>query len=185
MGCDIHLFVEKKNNNKWEAVKGKNPYFGCWANEPEECYKDWFYNSRNYSLFSVLADVRNNYNIKPIATPKGLPIDVSDIVRKESDEWDGDGHSHSWLTLKELLDYDINQTITAKGMISPAQYSSLQQGINPSSWCGWTSQEDYISAKWEEKLNDFVGFFWTENIPQLQALTNNPEDIRIVFWFDN
>ena len=27
MGCDIHLFIEKKNNNtgKWEIVKGRNP----------------------------------------------------------------------------------------------------------------------------------------------------------------
>lgn len=185
MGCDIHLFIEKRVDGKWEPVKGGNPYFGIWADEPKESYNGWFYNSRNYSLFAVLAGVRNNYDIKPIAEPKGLPTDISDIVKTDSDRWDCDGHSHSWLTLKELLDYDINKTITVKGMISPVQYASLNQGITPTSWCGWTNQEDYINAEWQEALNNFVEFFWKENVPQLQALTDNPEDIRIVFWFDN
>lgn len=59
MGCDIHLIVQVKKNNKWEAVKEK----------PKE------FTQRNYSIFSILANVRNSFNSKYFE-PKGLPDDI-------------------------------------------------------------------------------------------------------------
>ncbi len=49
--------------------------------------------------------------------PKGLPDNVSIEVKTESDEWGIDGHSHSFLTLKELLDYS-GETHIVRGVVS-------------------------------------------------------------------
>lgn len=59
MGCDIHTIVQIKKKNKWEYV----------PELPDE------FNERNYSTFSLLANVRNSFNTKGFE-PKGLPDDL-------------------------------------------------------------------------------------------------------------
>lgn len=118
MGCDIHMYAEVKKNGEWRKV-GKifdNPFY-----DPEENLSSSFfarktdhpYQRRNYLLFSILANVRNAefvYTEYPLM-PKGLPKDVSEEVKKKSDEniWGNAEHSHSWLTLKELIDIKWKQ----------------------------------------------------------------------------
>ncbi|MEK7625292.1 MAG: hypothetical protein AAB467_03000 [Patescibacteria group bacterium] len=59
------------------------------------------YAGEDYTIFTLLADVRNFSNfVKPISELKGLPADISETTRKESRG--RDDHSHSWLSLKEL-----------------------------------------------------------------------------------
>lgn len=82
MGCDIHLFAEKKHNGKWvmvNEVRGKG-------------------RQRNYRLFAAIAGVRGEG-----PAPKGLPIDVSESVNMHADLDGSDGHSHSWMTLREAV----------------------------------------------------------------------------------
>jgi hypothetical protein len=91
-------------------------------------------------LFAILADVRNGYGFagcdtgdgfKPIAEPRGLPEDVSPGVKKMSDYWDCDGHSHSYFTLKELLDYDWEQTTSHRGWVSEEVYKQFKETGDP------------------------------------------------------
>ncbi|ARF67628.1 hypothetical protein B7C51_06960 [Paenibacillus larvae subsp. pulvifaciens] len=91
MGCDIHLFVEKKVNGVWEALKGINEPmiqhiqsmlqnfkesgedtsgFEDWIKEEQEGTYDFVDISRNYRLYATLADVRNSYGIEPIHRPE-------------------------------------------------------------------------------------------------------------------
>ena len=115
MGCDIHCFVEKKIDGKWEQISGfKNAYY----NEDIECFKtDAFkyatspVEHRNYSMFAILAGVRNRkeHPVKPISEPKGLPTDISDDVDAELAIWEGERHSCSWLTIKEISNYNGNK----------------------------------------------------------------------------
>lgn len=115
MGCDIHMFIEAK-----KFVNGEKKWINCDRFKiniyrGEEGEPDWhhcpIYDGRDYSLFTVLAGVRGDLD-RAIKEPKGLPSDVTEIVQQHSDYWDIDGHTHSWLTLKELLaykeDYNIN-----------------------------------------------------------------------------
>jgi hypothetical protein len=96
MGCDITSYVEIKKDDKW-MIRGE--YF---QNLDEEFPCEFlFYGFRDYELFGVLAGVRSCY-YEPISMPKGLPDDVSYIVRKESCEFQ-DYFDHSYFTLKELL----------------------------------------------------------------------------------
>ena len=42
----------------------------------------------------------------------------------------------------------------------------------------------YTQIEWGVSYRDCVGSFLTETIPALQKL-GAPDDVRIVFWFDN
>ncbi len=154
MACDIHFYVERREGGKWvEADKwvvGED-----WWNKGEMVKDTNFYDERNYRLFAILAGVRNrrgsgdastDEGFSPISLPKGLPEDVSPLVSKASASWDGEGHSHSYLTLRELLDYD------------------------------WTQISYY------KKAQTFL--FISDVMPRLRQL-GEPDDVRIVFWFDN
>lgn len=92
-----------------------------------------YYTGRNYYLFSVLAGVRDyNDNIKKLAEPKGIPEDASFGYKTVVKQWNGDGHSHSYFTLEELLNINwdeykqedwlddfINDTINKMKSIDP------------------------------------------------------------------
>ena len=121
MGCDIHIYVEKKVKNEWENgdVFVKNKYFGIDETEPE--YKvNEIHSTRNYNLFALLANVRNYGGIDPISRPRGLPGDVSVFVKNKSDSYGSDGHSHSYLNLFEIKKFSENELL--KDIITKLEY---------------------------------------------------------------
>ena len=112
MGCDIHLFCEiKVDEGKWKGlVEATQEYQD----------EDWLsfrnigpnYDGRNYNLFSILANVRNGYGFAgcdtgdgfvPIDKPRGLPDDVSGIIKQSSDQWGLDGHSFVYTILTQEI----------------------------------------------------------------------------------
>jgi hypothetical protein len=101
MGCDIHIYVEKKVEDKWEYIEGK---FGS-EKYPADAPFDW----RCYDIFSFLAGVRNRSSITPLAEPIGLPDDMSEYVREIFHRWRYDIHNCSWFLASELLtaNYDL------------------------------------------------------------------------------
>ena len=155
MGCDIHSYAEKKVNGKWEKVSDQ---FSL-----DEFDKKWYgkekgdnpFGWQNYSIFAFLAGVRNYDHCTPISEPKGLPDDISDEVKEKADDLDGDGHSHSFLTVKELSDFDYGKTFF----------------------------DD--SGKETETYSNFLGKQFFDDLEILKNLDENPENVRIVFWFDN
>lgn len=205
MGCDIHIHVEYKRivcgEEKW--VCGDyfkvNPY---WGEEDEpRYYLVGFCDYRNYSRFAVLANVRNYGRTEYIDEPRGLPDDVTAEVLKDSNEWGLDGHSHSYFTLKELIDFQENiKPLKHRGMISPeAQKDFDERGILPNEWCQWTNDETWAVREWEtentvlvplikaikeraDELYLIYDFWWETDPKKAYELSEN---IRIVFWFDN
>ncbi|MFD2921995.1 hypothetical protein ACFS6H_19905 [Terrimonas rubra] len=129
MGCDIHLYAEVRKRKtlldklqfwkpkKWVNIDKwtKNKYYGEDKWEPEfkiESNNQFYTGGRNYNLFSALCGVRNYYFEpvpKMITPPKGMPKNVSEIVKKEIERYGSDGHSHSWNTLEELLSFDWSE----------------------------------------------------------------------------
>ena len=128
MGCDIHFFTERKTssnnyqgpkdlsedrNNKIEQIIDNKPVEERWVSadyweiEDESWgvpYSRSYYKGRNYYLFSILAGVRGD--TEPIDYPRGIPEDSSSGYSYITNQWEGDGHSHSYFTLKELLEVD-------------------------------------------------------------------------------
>jgi hypothetical protein len=133
----------------------------------EERWKHPLYIGRNYDLFAILADVRNGRGFagvptgggfNPIADPKGIPEDASAGYRWEAERWDSDGHSHSYFTVRELLNYNWKQSTTHEGWVGPLNYLLYKEKGQPESWCGMVSgreirhvsnedMEKYISEK--------------------------------------
>jgi len=218
MGCDIHLYVEKRaKNGKWVYASAKK--HRCNTSFGEQYGYDYWYDGRNYSLFSILANVRNGWGFAgvptgegfiPISEPRGLPSNVCSKIKTESDGWGGDGHSHSWLTLKELQDYDWKGHTTIHiGVVNEQEFKEYLENGVPSGWAGGISGDgittvtndemrDIISGvtprepgkryitsiKWPESYYSCTRDFVDRVIPNL-AKIGDPEDVRIVFWFDN
>lgn len=75
-----------------------------WKKDDENRWRSQeLYDGRDYRLFNALAGVRGNGGV---SNPKGVPIDASEAYRYMVKSWDGDGHSHSYFTLSELLKVD-------------------------------------------------------------------------------
>jgi hypothetical protein len=192
------------------------------------------YGDRNYDLFAMLADVRNGHGFagvdtgdgfQPIAKPRGLPDDLSaELLAAHRDDdndesyddqrealgcgWVGD-HSFSWLTLRELLAYDLTQTTKHRGHVSPQQFREFVKDGKPGSWCGGASGANvvhisneamadlvssdraldgksyYTRVEWVETYAESAGRFFNVFVPALQALGGSPDDARIVFGFDS
>lgn len=196
MGCDIHLFTERKqiilNQEKWINVDNwkLNPYYVKGNEDGEDPYKiNPAYKSRNYTLFSILADVRNYAGNVPIHSIKGLPIDVSDIVKAENDRWGSDGHSHSFFTMKELYDYfEQNQTVQYSGFVDPDGAKAIEAGNMPNWWCQDSNIKTLVWKEWEYKNEDFQYFIETLEAhfkSEYYAKERDSENFRIIFWFDN
>lgn len=99
MGCDIHLVLEKRHGEKWVGIDTFNGHHRPkWALKDGETYdySSPVTRSRNYVRFAALAGVRG---AGPEA--KGVPHDASDLTKLTVEDWGSDGHSHSWLPLKE------------------------------------------------------------------------------------
>ena len=79
-----------------------NKFHDSYPDEPKYKRIHLINERRHYNLFGLLAGVRN-YNIKPIAPPRGFPKDVSKSITEGYNSWGSDAHSASWLTLAELM----------------------------------------------------------------------------------
>ena len=69
-------------------------------------YSESPYGGRCYSLFGILAGVRDESNrmIGGLDHPRGIPTDASTEIEDMTDEWQGDAHSWNHYTVGELLD---------------------------------------------------------------------------------
>jgi hypothetical protein len=140
MGCDIHLHTEVKINGVWH-------HYGTPSVD------------RNYQLFAKMAGVRGDE--RPIAEPRGLPSDATELTKYDCRQWDRDGHTHSYLTAEEI--YQLMEWGKAQGFYGkplPAFWEGNQFGwLFGNDWSGFTKYPD-------------------KRRPGL-------EDVRFVFWFDN
>ena len=176
MGCDIHFYTERwTSDNKYEGPKDLSEDRDSKIEEIlENCepnyrwvsadtwtkngtwYADQIYCSRNYFLFSILADVRNSGDIEPIDNPRGIPDDASSGYEYAVDRWD-DGHSHSYFTLDELLNVD---------WLSYRKKSAILEFQTQDDEVGW--------------LDEFM-----ETIQTMRSIDPDPENVRCCFFFDN
>ena len=167
MGCDIHGSIEiKTNSGKWIELQQLDV-------------------GRNYDMFGVLADVRNYVNAVSISEPRGIPEDVSKKVMKEIEGWDCDGHSHSWLSWKDIQEYDWKQ------IFHDGRESAVVKSTGKELWKASYSDKSYNSEDIEFKFLDrtadeLISDDWKEvfQVMSEQSKILGDENVRIVFWFD-
>lgn len=229
MGTDIHLYVEKKDSSgKWHRVNppaeyaGRDPYIvekynsnneKDWQEYYERKYhEDWF-SMRDYDCFVILAGVRMDRiiseNFKPISKPKRLPKDLS----KELSKAEFGYHDKSWLTVKELIDYDWDQTIWKDGYVNFEVFKQRIESNDEStvdSYCGGAYGDNiicydydeamilyerdefpkgksiYVKIQWKTTPTKMAAWFKNKVMPELVSLAENDfESVRIVFGFDS
>lgn len=225
MGCDIHLYAEKRVDGEWVSADAWEPN----EDYPEESrrrvevdYGKRFYKEgRDYALFGILAGVRCG-NREPIAAPRGMPEDASSEVRAECDVWASDGHTHSWLTVAEIMAYDWTSPNTYTVWVNGPSYRAWDgwrrnAGDPPDPYLDWEPTRGVIvdEAEMRNRIDSLlqgegdgcsrvhdtltrvfcpVQFdepayvvgknFLGTTVPRLWRL-GAPDDVRIVFWFDN
>jgi hypothetical protein len=110
MGCDIHPVIEVYEDGDWTAVQSER--FQDYEDRP---FPISVLGGRNYHRFSLLADVRNHYlehKVAALFPQRGLPADCSEQSSDELRE-DGDIHSITYFTLRELIDVDWDSDATS------------------------------------------------------------------------
>jgi hypothetical protein len=153
MGCDIHIYAEKVVGLEWEHIPGLEPFNNC-----------------NYGTFGFLANVRNYSDVIPISNPRGIPSDVSNLVKLEYEEWGIDAHSASWLTVDELLLFDYDKDMEDRRI-------TVKTG--PHSWNGGATAKPGYGKK--TTFREFLDEWFFKNLQELKDSGAG----RIVFWFDN
>lgn len=119
------------------------------------------YGERHYTLFAALADVRNGFGfggvdlgdpIQPIDRPRGVPPDCSPEWREYVEGWGVDGHSHSWLTVKETLEWDgWDQQVVNRGVTDAESYEEFKRtGKLPDNISGSISGQGIVTVPWWE-----------------------------------
>jgi hypothetical protein len=213
MGCDIHLYVEAKplEQDRWIRIDRQISFHEGWDDREKQVITlDWG-DGRNYNAFAMLADVRNGSGFagvdtgdgfEPIAMPRGLPEDASPSVYDESERWGVDGHSHSYFTLRELLNLETlgywDKTTTIRGVFTtPELEKAKAEGIvesvegqevrltkAPQSWSGgiWGPDlKDIFHISWEQSYRTSAGWLINDTIPLMRELASNYSLSRGVF----
>lgn len=225
MGCDIHLVTQVRETaeSPWREVEVAYTCPDCDGTgevehrmpEYRRCLdcggtgKAKGYNRRNYDVFGQLADVRNGRGFAgvktgegfvPISQPRGLPDGFVPPDPENDEGWLGD-HSFSWLTLAELLAYDVERQTGKQGVLSKSEWEAWDRKGRPPSYSGnvvgsavtVVSDEvaregkvsfTHVRVRWGSSYRDAGGIFWSAFVPALTRL-GAPENVRIVFGFDS
>lgn len=98
MGCDIHIVLERKYNDKWIGVTDYSSNPDHLIRESDKfkfkyCYT-WV-RGRNYDRFAALAGVRGDG-----PAPKGLPENISDLIQMKVNDWE-EWDEYSFLSLNK------------------------------------------------------------------------------------
>lgn len=154
MGCDIHVYAEKRNESgDFEDIEGISVF-----------------DSRSYGVFGFLADVRNYSSIPAISLPRGIPDDASSETKDSYQSWSCDAHSASWLSVKELSEFDYDA-------MCEDRRCTVQ--LSPNCWSGGGTCES--GSGQPQTFRKFLGESFMQDIEILKE--SGAE--RIVFWFDN
>jgi len=138
MGCDIHLHIEVKINEKWE-------HYAC----PSV--------NRFYRLFEKMAGVRGDIG-DAISPPKGLPKDATTITMLDYNQMEYEAHSESWLGIDEIILLDEwSRSIDPKEMAYDLEYEILNCYLFGSSFASIKlyPEDNYIPG-----LTDVRFVFW-------------------------
>jgi hypothetical protein len=154
MGADIHFVVEQKHNDKWVGVfssTGNYDWIPTW-DAREKASPFWKFTNRNYKFFGSLANVRREG-----PDPLGIPADVSDLADMHIAQWSGDGHSHSYLPLKDF----VLRWLASDEVRLAETICDKMEGDNTAI---------FKALNLDEKFEEDVALL---------------ESSRVVFWFDN
>lgn len=174
MGTDIHPVVQVRRGGVWEFVE--IPKEDRYGNILDHRWYDLFAILGNVRNGFGFAGVATGSGFKPISDSRGLPEDFpavdesysllcvkhggralpagGDVEEPEDEDsrwdcseciWLGD-HSHTWVTLRELNEYDWDAPVVKSGVIK-ARFSNENERWGPYdlSFEEWMKSPDYLT----------------------------------------
>lgn len=192
--------------------------------KPEPSALPLSYHDRNYNVFAILADVRNGRGFagcetgegfEPIAAGRGLPDDAAPEIRDRSDSYGVDGHSHTWVTLAEILNTEWQNKVTkCYGIVEADLYTEWRKEnlgkefpTPPDSYCGGIWGRDvvlvdgdqaerqiaatgkvtatHVRIGWNITYANCAKWFMEFIYAKVVSLGYDPNDVRMVMFYDN
>lgn len=185
MSADIHMYIEYRS--KTPSPHANPTLKSAWSN-----FGSQYYVGRNYSLFGLLAGVRDDRQ-PAIVEPRGMPEDFGSETRDDyslyicSSNPDDDGNvspetAKSWVD-SGYSEYLLNHEGKPWRVTGPDWHSH-----------SWLTPDEYESA-----LNAYAevyeadpyggsdpGLRFRVLLPLMRALEDDGKnEVRTVFWFDN
>ncbi len=199
MGTDIHLTAEVFEDGRWHLAEVDLPEYR---------------NYRAFAVLAdvrngyTFAGMDSGDPVIPISYPRGFPKDMSLELRElldveDEEDWLGDegmgdfsvddeepeviwlgDHSFSWVTLEELINYDLDQPVTLRGRVSPEAARRWRENREPpNAVAAYASNPGLVTLEWQRPLRESASLV-VDLIDALRPL-GEPRDVRIVFGFDN
>jgi hypothetical protein len=208
MGTDINIYLETNRNGKWEPIP--EPTVREWSKGKKIPVDDIrMMDSRPYQLFAALAGVCQDHLrhtlyavVEPIAEPRGLPDDMNDLYKQYfSGTTDfviypsGNRFGHTWLMLQEIIDYDWDGQFVTQWAYVKNEFANLFQRESPFPEAFPNGEEIYFvlpnrlqepgttEVSWMTSYRDYVGC--SEAFIEELLKFGFPNEIRVIFWFDN
>lgn len=144
MGCDIHGYVEVNQYGWWTHSINIKSLVG-----------------RNYDMFALLFGVRNDASFIPIAPDRGLPEHVSERVKQEVEDWGEGGHSHSWITWKEIQGVNWNTQGTQLADRVFCYRPGEDTAFASFGWSSALTDEDYRALNAGQTIEKFDSIYRT------------------------
>jgi hypothetical protein len=137
MGCDIHYVVEKKIDAEWVGIFKKWPRSG-------------FAGERDYEFFTEIAAVRGRSDTAKY--PQFLPKGISRLALHEIIHDGTDGHSHSWMPIKEFSEIALR--------VNPDKFPTPYDKEQP--WEKLFGEPIFLNTD-DDKIEDYRIVFWFDN----------------------
>ena len=191
MGTDIHGGFIKLNQDKTTT-----PVKTSWGMD------------RNYTLFAILAGVRNGYGfagvyrhepVTPIAEDRGIPDFVNsdeegqstqfynpwfgapygDSDEQEFDTWLGE-HSFTYMTVQEILDWEgWDNQLQYGGVITREEYeNTIAHGKDPEYWAGAVNGPQVIKISQHDYEKMKKENYPTDKITHITCYWKNQQTLR-------
>ena len=190
MGCDIHPHIEIEHPVDPEKDYHYTGYFGKLNLE------------RDYYMFSLMADVRNDGTVPVIIPPRGIPDDMSTYVRSEYCMFvvDSPTDEPGYCTVEDAQKYvDSHGSRIFESYLGPVTRSIVAKHDyveNPD----WHSASYLYANEFGEIMQKFYRDAKSQGHPDLKlpdynaalaamialdAAAKRGGRARLVFWFDN
>lgn len=144
MGCDIHIVLERRVDGAWLGLSAFHSVTTHKRRDDGLGFAFPVATSRNYHRFAALAGVRGDG-----PAPRGAPDDISGLARFEIGRWGDDGHSHSWLPLKDAARIFL-ETTNYDGSVNFESYEAKYP-------------ECYFFGVEDDDLDAYRLVFWFDN----------------------
>lgn len=175
MGTDIHPVVQARRDGVWQFVEIPRDEKYDYLNLLNERWYDLFAILGDVRNGTGFGGVVTGSGFTPISSGRGLPEDFPAVdescsllcpkhsgralpaagdveeVEDEDSRWDcrdcywlGD-HSHTWVTVRELIDYDWDAPVAKAGVIEGFD-DGRQAGWRDYTYVEWMKEPDFLTA---------------------------------------